>query len=59
MPAIAAGSMKLNLQRVAPPCLVADLGTITVTEIGVTWTVRCIVNGNTAVQLYRDESLQP
>ena len=30
-----------------------------VTEIGVIATVRCTANADTAVQLYRDESLQP
>ena len=34
-------------------------GTRTVTEMAILASVRCIVGVNTAVQLYRDESLQP
>ena len=39
--------------------LVAKKGTKTVTELAILASVRCIVGVNTAVQLYRGESLQP
>ena len=39
--------------------LVVPNGTMTLTELAIFASVRCIVSVNTAVQLYRGESLQP
>ena len=40
-------------------CVAAEGGTTTISEFGVSFTVRCTVKAKTAVHSYRGESLQP
>ena len=53
------GSRILPAAQQRHQCKAAGGGTTTISEFGVSLTVRCTVNVNTAVHSYRDESLQP